>query len=1265
MILSVTIASLALAGAQPAVDHRAAAGPDRSDASLAEALRELVGAHGNHASLREIGRTLEDRPIHMLTLATDPARAGDMPSILVLAGMDGQRAATTEVALRMAKRLLTDDASVLEQVAVFMVPRGNPDGTARFRAAPSRRGALNARPVDEDRDRRIDEDGPADLDGDGVITLMRKADPPPGLARATLVVDEHDARILREPKPLSGEAPRYAVWVEGLDADRDGLIAEDGPGGVDPDMNFPARWSEFDRSAGAAPLSESESRALAAFVAEHPRIVAVVALGRHDNIVNVPDARARDASGRMPAQLDEADSALWAELSKSYKEITGQSKATGADPAGSFALWCYLHRGIPSITSTMWSRPEPPKAPETKEDGKDETKSAVDAGASTDSPTTTAPAPAAPGATPSESTPAAGASPRSFEAAVDSHLAHASDASDEATEDPCAVGHDHESVGFAQAAPQGGPPGGARGAGPRRGGAGARGAGSPAQPAAPSARETGAGGGDDVAWVQYSDRDRTGIGFVPWKPFTHPTLGEVEIGGFVAGFRENPPESEFDAIAEKQVKWLAHLASKRPSISVNGPQVRALADGLVRVDLAVTNAGGLPLAMAPGRGEGMAPSLVLRLSAPLERVKSGQRVQTVRSLDPGATHSASWIVEAPGGEPFDVVVAHPLIGQWSSTISGGQASAPSVQPGEFRSKTPVEHPADGTVVDERIPSGGSRPALRDPAWNRYYDMPEVDEMLRHFAEARPDLAKLSRIGTSLEGRPIWLLTVTNFSTGEPELKPAMYVDGSIHANEVQATETVLYSIWYLLKHGDTTPALKELLDRAAFYFVPVVSPDNRASWFAGPATPNSHRTGRQPTDNDGDGLFDEDGPDDLDGDGSIGQMWRKDPFGTHRRNLRDPRLLEPVPTEPRPDGTREYGDWSRAGEEGIDDDGDGRINEDGDGGYDMNRNWPSGWLPNAVQGGAGPWPLFYPETRSIALFLIDRPNLAAGQAFHNAGGMILRGPGAPERESAYPGRDLAVYDAIAQAGIEMLPFYRYLVIHSGLYIVHGGLVNWLAEGLGVVSFTNELWTDQRILQGGQLTSEARQRWTDRVLFGKTWSDWKEMEHPQFGTVLVGGPNKWSARSPPGFMLEEECHRNFAFVAHHAAQMPLLRWESVETKPMGGDLWELTIAVANDRLIPTRTQRAVDRAIGLPDRLVIDGGSDATVIASGVMNSRLDRTFAAQAHRPEVVIVDDGVPGHGSRVIRAIVKARKGATLGVRFESEKAIDLDRTIMLGDG
>lgn len=545
----------------------------------------------------------------------------------------------------------------------------------------------------------------------------------------------------------------------------------------------------------------------------------------------------------------------------------------------------------------------------------------------------------------------------------------------------------------------------------------------------------------------------------------------------------------------------------------------------------------------------------------------------------------------------------------------------------------------------------------DLDFNRYYDFVELEEAMRSLAEAHPKLASMVSMGKSVQGRDMWLLIINNPDTGPDTAKSAMWIDGNVHGNEVQAGETVLYTAWYLLEGYDEVPAITKLVDDYAFYLAPTVNPDGRAGWFRDPHSPHSNRTGLKPTDNDQDGLFDEDGPDDLDGDGHIGRMWRRDPNGTHKRNERDPRIFERVDPVPGPDGKIMRGEWSMAGSEGIDNDGDGRINEDGQGGYDMNRNWPTDWKPDFVQRGAGTYPFSYPETRAVGDFIRAHPNIAAGQSYHNAGGMILRGPGAGYRENEYPRVDREVYDAIGSAGEEMLPHYRLMVIHSDLYPVHGGFVNWLAEGLGIISYTNELWSDKRILQNGATPDqEGTLRWQDRMLFGQVFSDWTEVEHPKYGTVLVGGPTKFSGRTPPPFMLEEEAHRNFAFTMFHAQEMPKLRVNDVVVKDLGEGLWQVDLEIANDKLIPTRTSRAAQRGIGQPDILIFEPAENTELLSAGTTRNRSEQTMQAQQHRPERLIVDRGIPGRGISTFRYILKSEDSPAGAFTYQSQKARDL---------
>ena len=561
-----------------------------------------------------------------------------------------------------------------------------------------------------------------------------------------------------------------------------------------------------------------------------------------------------------------------------------------------------------------------------------------------------------------------------------------------------------------------------------------------------------------------------------------------------------------------------------------------------------------------------------------------------------------------------------------------------------------------TLAQDRV---DAKSTLR---FDHFRDFDALVAQSKELAAAHPQLLTYVELGHSSQGRVMFALLLNNPKTGSDSDKPAMYIDGNIHGNEIQASETVLYTVWYLVEQYGKIDAITSLVDRCAFYFVPCVNPDGRATWFAQQNNSSTSRTGMQPTDDDRDGACDEDGPDDLDGDGSIGLMWRRDPNGTHRRSELDPNEMESVPAQPRADGSIRRGDWSIAGSEGLDNDGDGSINEDGPGGYDMNRNWPAGWQPDHVQNGAGDWPFSYPETEAVGKFVLTKPNIAAGQAYHNAGGMILRGPGTPTREDAYVG-DRAVYDAIADVGAQMLPGYRSMVIHSDLYPVHGGFVNWLAETLGIVSFTNELWTDKRIMQDGTTPNAAQSElWRKRMLFGQTRSPLVERQHPTLGAVLVGGNTKWSSRIPPSFMLEEECHRNAAFTLFHAAEMPRVSFGPTVVKALDGGLYEVTLEIRNDALIPTRTVRAAQAKVGLPDRVTLTPAASAKILVSGVARNRFDRAFDPDHETPTTVTLESGVPSRGSVFVRFIAQGNEGDAIAVRFAAEKATDLASSVIL---
>ena len=69
----------------------------------------------------------------------------------------------------------------------------------------------------------------------------------------------------------------------------------------------------------------------------------------------------------------------------------------------------------------------------------------------------------------------------------------------------------------------------------------------------------------DLESLRYIDEELGGRYFKPWTKFNHPTLGEVEIGGFNPKFwRQNPPVELLEEWAKKEALFNLLLASPCP-----------------------------------------------------------------------------------------------------------------------------------------------------------------------------------------------------------------------------------------------------------------------------------------------------------------------------------------------------------------------------------------------------------------------------------------------------------------------------------------------------------------------------------------------------------------------------------------------------------------------------------------------------------------------------------------------------------------------------
>jgi len=523
------------------------------------------------------------------------------------------------------------------------------------------------------------------------------------------------------------------------------------------------------------------------------------------------------------------------------------------------------------------------------------------------------------------------------------------------------------------------------------------------------------------------------------------------------------------------------------------------------------------------------------------------------------------------------------------------------------------------------------------SWNRYNDHAAITEICKKIAAAYPNLAKLESIGKSYKGRDIWCLTITDFKKGNPDIKPGMYIDGNIHSNEIQGAEFSLYTAWYLTETFADTKFVQELLADKVFYIVPTINPDGRDSYFHEPNTGSSPRSGVIPVDNDRDGLTDEDGYDDLDGDNEVLMMRRKNPNGRLRIDPSDPRRMIQA-------GPDERGEYEMLGLEGKDNDGDGQVNEDGyTFEYDPNRDWGWGWQPNYIQNGAYKYPFSIPENRAVMEFVMKHPNIAGAQSYHNAGGMILRGPGDPTDLVTYNPQDVQVYDVIAKKGEELIPGYRYLVVYKDLYSAYGGELDWFYGGRGIYTYSNELWSQYLMFNKEPANDNSTSYNFDRhLLFKDAFVDWHEYDHPTYGKIEIGGFKKNFGRAHPGFLLESDAHRNMSFTIYHAYQTPKLSIDTLMEKDLGDGLKEITAVIANKRIMPTHSSQDLKYKIERPDHITLSG---AKVIAGMIVENADLNITTEQKNNPGTIAVRN-IPGLGVVTVRWIVQGSGKYTVTV-------------------
>lgn len=566
---------------------------------------------------------------------------------------------------------------------------------------------------------------------------------------------------------------------------------------------------------------------------------------------------------------------------------------------------------------------------------------------------------------------------------------------------------------------------------------------------------------------------------------------------------------------------------------------------------------------------------------------------------------------------------------------GGRAQQPA-------SKGPAMHRVagarDGASAFPKVDYAQLRPLKAGELdFQHYHTVEETLALLQGWAKGHPDLIDLYSVGKSFEGREIWQLTLTNKKTGKDTDKPAFFLEGGRHSGEITGIETVLYFINHLLTSYGKDPAITKLVDTKAFYIKPNNNPDGNTLYHL---TAQSNRSTVRPYDDDGDGLTDEDPGEDLDGDGFVRQMRKfvgagkgnatKDPADPKGRVMRRVQQGE--------------GDFVLYGE-GVDNDNDGRYNEDGIGGLDLHRNYPENWRPMReetgrgwTQGGAGEYPLSEPETRAVFMFLITHPNVSAAQTLDTSVPMLLRGPSTAKTEEAMFPADAALYAKYDKEGQKITGYpwagdvYHVYANRTGGGAPPGSGGPGGGSGaaattpaadrdqplfghspdfgylyFGAIWYGDEIWNGGRLPaadanKDGRVEDVELMQWYDQNRAGKgDFQDWTAFKHPQLGDVEIGGwnPKFWSQNPPPD-MLETWARNEALFNLYLAQQLPQVRITSLVATPAkgvpaGDKVFDVQATVVNEGLMPTALEMAKRVKIVRPDVVTVSLGTGQELV----------------------------------------------------------------------
>ena len=554
-------------------------------------------------------------------------------------------------------------------------------------------------------------------------------------------------------------------------------------------------------------------------------------------------------------------------------------------------------------------------------------------------------------------------------------------------------------------------------------------------------------------------------------------------------------------------------------------------------------------------------------------------------------------------------------------------------------------------------------------YDHYYKYDELEKNLKYFSEKYPELCDLESICVTEENRNVYAMTITNKKTGAALDKPAFHIDGNTHAGEVTGSMAAMHAIDVLLTGYGEDKVITKILDRMTIYVVPRISPDGAETYLT---TPYSIRSVNRVHNPEKGGIRSED----LDGDGVIRMMRIPTPYGAWKKDKDDSSIM--TKRDPGDADGEFYDIYAEGNFEAFD--GDENLKEKKeDWSLDFNRNYPYGWFPENRQAGAGKYPLSNPETKAMADWVIEHPNIGGVSTNHTSGGIILYPPGT-RPSTAVSEKDINQFIEIAnmgkeELGYEPLNIYDSFISDPANYD-SGAFDDWCYQSQGIVAYTVELWDlAKRVgvpLVWNARNKESAQDELKRFVACMKWvkenapeyyEDWKPFHHETFGDVEIGGFNfKFSQQNPPESFLNGVLEQMTRFMIRFAQSMPRLTIDTLTSEKVSDDIYKVTAVVGNLGYLPTNlTEEAKKLNISKEVEVTISGGK----IVSGLEKTKIGNLEGYGSTSTGTNFYGNISTDYNAKARKKltwVVQAKSGVEITVSCAQEKSGKASKTITL---